>query len=200
MFRNYLSQNVLILSLLLTSFCHTLSPFKQPAWVAAATVSEKTKAARIENRWIPPKLTPHEANLLSPKKTSSKYRANESRACSYYAECSRYYATPHRWHRHLRYTLHRLREISVSRRFFYQCFRRYLINAYTFWAMRWNDFALANAVLRAVPYGHSRKSLHRRAIVNGAKVSTERLQSLSQGKNFLPFSCISNKCLLTLQT
>ena len=80
MFCNYLSQNVLILSLLLTSFCHTLSPFKQPAWAAAATVSEKTKAARIENRWIPPKLTPHEANLLSPKKTSSKYRANESRA------------------------------------------------------------------------------------------------------------------------
>lgn len=30
--------------------------------------------------------------------------------------------------------------------------------------MRWNDFALANAVLRAVPGGHSRKSFHRRAL------------------------------------
>ena len=65
--------------------------------------------------------------------------------------------------------------------------------------MRCNDFALANAVLRAVPDGHSRKSFHRRAFVNRAKVSTERLQSLSQGKIFLPFSCISNKCLLTLR-
>ena len=79
MFCNYLSQNVLILALLLTSFCHTLSPFKQPAWAAAATASAKTKAVRIENLWIPPKLTPHEANLLNRKKTSSKYRANESR-------------------------------------------------------------------------------------------------------------------------
>lgn len=45
-----------------------------------------------------------------------------------------------------------------------------------------NDFALASAVLRAVPYGHSRKSLHRRAIVNGATVSAIRLLSLSHGK------------------
>lgn len=43
-----------------------------------------------------------------------------------------------------------------------------------------NDFALANAVLRAVPCGHSRKSFHRRAIVNGASVSAIRLLSLSQ--------------------
>ena len=71
MFHDYLSQNVLILSLLLTSFCHTLSPFKQPAWAAAATASARTKAVRIENRWIPPKLTPHEANLPNRKKTSS---------------------------------------------------------------------------------------------------------------------------------
>ena len=56
-----------------------------------------------------------------------------------------------------------------------------------FWAMRCNDFALANAVLRAVPDGHSRKSFHRRAILNGATVSAIRLLSLSHGKIFLPF-------------
>nr|DAZ77125.1 MAG TPA: hypothetical protein [Caudoviricetes sp.] len=41
-------------------------------------------------------------------------------------------------------------------------------------------------MLRAVPDGHSRKSFHRRAIVNGATVSAIRLLSLSHGKNFLP--------------
>lgn len=47
-----------------------------------------------------------------------------------------------------------------------------------------NDFALANPVLRAVPCGHSRKSFHRRAIVNGATVSAIRHLSLSHGKKF----------------
>ena len=105
----------------------------------------------------------------------------QSWACSNNAECSRYYATPHRWHRRFRYSLHRLREISISRRFLYQCFGCNLIYFYTYWAMRWNDFALANAVLRAVPDGHSRKSFHRRAIVNGASVSAIRHLSLSHG-------------------
>ena len=74
--------------------------------------------------------------------------------------------------------------------------------------MRWNYFALANAVLRAVPCGHSRKSFHRRAIatrfpsrsalfkqvwhcsrligqvVNVATVSAIRHLSLSHGKKF----------------
>ena len=56
-----------------------------------------------------------------------------------------------------------------------------------FWAMRWNDFALAIAVLRAVPDGHSRKSFHSRAIVNGATVSAIRLLSLSHGKKIAVF-------------
>ena len=116
--------------------------------------------------------------------------------------------TPHRRHWRVRYALHRSGKISVSRRVFYQCFGRYLIYFYTYWAMRWNYFALANAVLRAVPCGHSRKSFHRRAIatrfpsrsalfkqvwhcsrligqvVNGATVSAIRHLSLSHGKKF----------------
>ena len=36
----------------------------------------------------------------------------------------------------LRYSLHRLREISLPRRFLYQCFGGYLIYFYTCWAMR----------------------------------------------------------------
>ena len=108
----------------------------------------------------------------------------QSWACSNNAECSRYYATPHRRNRCVWYPLHRCRKISIPWRFLYQCFEGYLIYFYTYWAMRWNDFALANAVLWAVPYGHSRKSFHRRAIVNGASVSAIRHLSLSHGKKF----------------
>ena len=64
-----------------------------------------------------------------------------------------------------------------------------------FWAMRCNDFALANAVLRAVPDGHSRKSFHRRAIVNGATVSAIRLLSLSHGKK-IAYLILNNKGVL----
>ena len=52
----------------------------------------------------------------------------QSWACSNYAECSRYYATPHRRHRRFRYSLHRLREISISRRFQREYFGRFVKN------------------------------------------------------------------------
>ena len=87
------------------------------------------------------------------------------------------------------------RKISISRCFLYQCFGRYLIYFYTYWAMRWNDFALASAVLRAVPCGHSRKSFHRWAIVNGASVSAIRHISLSHGKK-IAYLRLNKICVL----
>lgn len=56
-----------------------------------------------------------------------------------------------------------------------------------FWAMRWNDFALANAVLRAVPDGHSRKSFHRRAFRKSSQGLDRKAAIPIARQKFSPF-------------